>query len=201
MSAKDDIRPVGQITTGLVVPYSPEYRAGTLNLDLLESLSALTRPKLAAAGESGAVEQPQDAFTHNLPATAGSRELWQALLVLTALLFPLDVAVRRLHLTRRDLAQARARVSAQLGAWRGGKTRPAGGPRRLETLFQARNRARARNDPLPPTDGGKEDHAIRPAPTESTSSAEKPAAPGAPSGQDAMARLREAKKRAGQRKG
>ena len=54
--------------------------------------------------------------------------------MLTALLFPLDVAVRRLHLTRRDLAQARARVSAQLGAWRGGKPRPAGGPRRLEPV-------------------------------------------------------------------
>ena len=201
LSAKDDIRPIGQITTGLVVPYSPEYRAGTLNLDLLESLSALTRPKLAAAGESGAVEQPQDAFTHNLPATAGSRELWQALLVLTALLFPLDVAVRRLHLTRRDLAQARARVGAQLGAWRKVTPRPDGGPRRLETLFQARNRARARNDPLPPADGGKEDLPARPTPSGATSPAEKPAAPGAPSGQDAMARLREAKKRAGQRKG
>ena len=40
--------------------------------------------------------------------------------------------------------------------------RPSGGPRRLETLFQARNRARARNAPPPPAEGGKEDLPARP---------------------------------------
>lgn len=202
LSAKDDIHPVGQITTGLVVPYSPEYRAGTLNLDLLERLSALTRPEQTAAGESGAVEQPQDVFAHNLPATAGSRELWQALLVIAALLFPLDVAVRRLNITRRDLAQARARVGTQLAAWRGSAARPAGGPRRLETLFQARNRARARSAPPPSPDGSVQEPAVKPAQSNTASSdQEKPPAQAAPSSQDSLARLREAKKRAGQRKG
>ncbi len=200
LSAKDDIRPVGQITTGLVVPYSPEYRAGTLNLDLLERLSALTRPQLAAAGESGALAQPEDVFAHNLPATAGSRELWQALLVITALLFPLDVAVRRLHLTPRDIALARARIGAQLAAWRGANPRPAGGPRRLETLFQARNRARARTNPLPAPDDSQKSPEASPVAPQPVAQ-EKPPAPEAPSSQDALARLREAKKRAGQRKG
>jgi Mg-chelatase subunit ChlD len=192
LSAKDDIQPLGQITTGLVVPYSPEYRAGLLNLDLLERLAALTRPSTSPA-QPGAIAQPQDIFQHNLPATAGSRELWQILLVITALLFPLDVAIRRLNLTARDLAQARAKISAQLATWRGNQPRPTGQPRQLESLFQARSRARGKSaPPVTPIAGDT------PSPQSPDSGAvvqDKPPSPTA-SPEDALARLREAKKRA-----
>jgi len=197
LSAKDDIRPIGQITTGLVVPYSPEYRAGTLNLDLLERLAALTRPKTAPADATGALNQPQDAFTHNLPAAPGSRELWQTLLVLAALFFPLDVALRRLQLSRRDVALARAWFVDRLPLRPGLPGRRVGEPRRLEGLFQARGRARERSTaPKPQSPAG--------APAEAPGKPVPPGAPippappaAAPANQDALARLREAKKRAG----
>lgn len=194
LSAKDDIQPLGQITTGLVVPYSPEYRAGLANLDLLERLAALTRPAAPVQPVSGAIAQPKDIFEHNLPASAGSRELWQILLVITALLFPLDVAIRRLNLTPRDLAQARAKISAQLAAWRGNRPRPSGQPRQLEALFKARSRARVKSAPVvPPISGDTPSPQAPPAPSPAT-----PDQPPAPttSPDDALARLREAKKRA-----
>ena len=198
LSAKDDLRPIGQITTGLVVPYSPEYRAGALNLDLLERLAALTRPKSAAVGTTGALDQPGDAFAHNLPAAPGSRELWQTLLVIAALFFPLDVALRRLHLTRRDVTQARAWLAGRLQLRPAGSAPRAGGePRRLEALFQARGRARERSappTPQPPVSSPGVTPA-RPVPPAGPA----PASP-APPGQDSLARLREAKKRAGQGK-
>jgi len=201
LSAKDDLRPIGQITTGLVVPYSPEYRAGTLNLDLLERLAALTRPQPAVAGTSGALNQPGDAFTHNLPAAPGSRELWQALLLLAALFFPLDVALRRLQLSPRDVVLARAWLAERLRLRSAVGGQAAGGPRRLETLFRARERVRERSaaQKPAPADKSQEKSPVRPV----SSASPAPAAPAPPppaDAQDALARLREAKKRAGQGK-
>lgn len=200
LSAMEDIRPVGQITTGLVVPYSPEYRAGTVNLDLLEQLSSLTRPKTTAPSASGAIQQAQDIFAHNLPAATGSRELWQGLLVAAALLFPLDVGFRRLNLSRRDLAQAWAWVKTRVGSWRSSTMRPAGGPRRLEALFRARSRARVRPG-LPPARQPGETQAQPPPAASAPAAKEDLPAPVELSSQDALTRLKEAKKRARKDKG
>jgi hypothetical protein len=191
LSAQEDLRPVGQITTGLVVAYSPEYRSGGLNLDLLERLSALTRPR---AESSGVLDQPADAFAHTIPAAPGTRELWQALLVAAALFFPLDVAVRRLNLTRRDGQLARAWLTSRLVRPAAG--RAAGEPRRLEALFRARGRARGRTEAVrPPQSQGPSSPAEPPAPPQ-----ERVPPPAAPPAADSLARLREAKKRAGQGK-
>ena len=61
--------PVGQMTLGLAVPYSPEYRAGGVNLGLLAELARVTG--------GGPLEEPVQAFLHNLPARSSARDFWR----------------------------------------------------------------------------------------------------------------------------
>lgn len=73
---------------GVAVPYSQEYR------DAGVDEAFLTR--LAAAGGGEVLTDPSQAFLPNLPRTWAGRDLWPWLLLLAALLLPLDVASRRL---------------------------------------------------------------------------------------------------------
>jgi hypothetical protein len=124
---------IGQQTLGLVVPYSPEYRASGTDRTLLGELAERT-------GGSELLE-PLMAFLHNLPAADRAREVWQALLLLAALLFPLDVAVRRVMLGSSDLRKALAWVQQRLPTRRSQAARQ---ERVLGQLFRARDRVRAR---------------------------------------------------------
>ncbi len=178
MSAQQGMVPVGQVTAGLVVPYSPEYRAGSVNMGLLEALAR-------AAGGS-AITNPALAFLHNLPAAAGAQEIWRMLLIITALLFPVDVAVRRLVISQTDLRRARAWVSQRLPWRRGAQTGES--PRALGQLFTARERARQRQErrAAPP-----------PADQPAAPQTPPPSEPDSPAGEEnTLARLREAARRA-----
>jgi uncharacterized membrane protein len=76
--------------TGLIVPYSPEYRTQGTDLRFL---------KLLARAGGGAVLDANNvatAFTQNLPSTSASIPITFWLLTLAALLLPIDIAVRRL---------------------------------------------------------------------------------------------------------
>ncbi len=179
---------LGQQVLGLAVPYSPEYRAAGADLSLLDRLARLTG--------GGPLGEPASAFTHDLPAADRAQDIWRGLLLVVALLFPLDVAIRRVMLGRQDLHKARAWLAARLPAVRRGQ---AAGERALGQLWQARERARerqARSRPAAPPPGRK--------PGDEPPSAPSPAPPPAPgpeegppaAGDDALARLREAKKRA-----
>lgn len=178
-SAKEDIRPVGQTTLGLVVPYSPEYRGGGTNQALLD--------RLAEISGGGQINQPGAVFVHNLDAQKSAREIWQTMLLLAALLFPLDVAVRRLNFTRRDWQEMAAKVDARL------RPEKAGGaelrPPLLGNLFAARGRARdARKvSPDQPVIRSTEMKLSGKTPDQSKIQSE---------GEDSFTRLREAKKRA-----
>jgi Mg-chelatase subunit ChlD len=149
---------LGQQTLGLVVPYSPEYAyiahttdSGT-NRTLLEELARRT------GGE--ALLEPVAAFLHNLPAADRAREAWRTLLSIVALLFPLDVAIRRVMLGPRDLQKALAWARERLPDRR--RTRVDVQERALGQLFQARRRVRARTartgspSPALPPKGGRE---------------------------------------------
>ncbi|OQY23000.1 MAG: hypothetical protein B6I34_05135, partial [Anaerolineaceae bacterium 4572_32.1] len=168
--------PLGGQMLGLAVPYSPEYKVSGADRALLGELARVTG--------GGELPEPVAAFSHNLPAAARAREIWHSLLLIAALLFPLDVALRRVMLGPADFRKAAAWVRERLPARR---ERPAG-ERVLGQLFQARDRARQQRpraetppaEPLPPT-----------AAPPST-----PDTPPAISPDDALARLREAKKRA-----
>jgi Mg-chelatase subunit ChlD/uncharacterized membrane protein len=192
LGINDGDRPVGQMLLGLVVPYSPEYRASGINQGLLAELARIT----GAAG-SGRIITPEEAFLHNLPAADYAREIWRTLLLAAALLFPLDVAVRRVMVSRHDLQRAWAWVRQRVGARRGAVE--GGQPRLMGQLFEARERARQRQGAYEPP-AGREDSPPQRVEKEPQAGEPKPAAPAqpppAPPEGDALARLREAKRRA-----
>lgn len=134
----DDGEPVAGATLGLVVPYSPEYRLLAPDTTLLSELAATTDGRvLEPQPESTAAlfQRPQQQVTH-------STNLWPLLLVLAALLFPFDVAVRRLVITSAELSRLRSAISARTGRMR---TRPATGGVLDQSLFEAKRRVERRD--------------------------------------------------------
>ncbi len=122
--------PIAGSTTGLVVSYSPEYKS------LGSAASVL--PELARATGGVELQSPTLAFEHFPRPASRAQPIWPELLLIAALLFPLDVAARRLRLTRRDAERAATWVSQRLR--RSGAV-PTG--RVLNPLFAARERARS----------------------------------------------------------
>jgi Mg-chelatase subunit ChlD len=95
-------------TTGWALSYSPEYQRLDSNPDLLLRLAALTEGKVASAN-------PADIFTHDLKSARASRPIWPWLLLLAALLLPFDIAVRRLIITKQDIAKLREWIASRVG--------------------------------------------------------------------------------------
>ncbi len=182
--------PVAQRTTGLVVPYSPEYRRMGSGEGLLRELVQLTGGKELSAYE--------EAFAPTSIPARRAVPLWPALLLLAALVFPFDVGIRRLRLQPSDWARFRRWLDQQL---RPARQRRRGEPEVLSDLFRARERARqrrARPGGTPPA--GAEPPAAPPPSAPGAPSAPPPSTPTAPSGdEDALARLRQARERARKR--
>jgi hypothetical protein len=87
-------------TTGLVVPYSPEYR------DLGTDLATLKA--IAQAGGGVLFTDVSQAFRVPVPSVKAARAISEILLVLAILLFPIDVALRRLIFRLEDMPAWRA---------------------------------------------------------------------------------------------
>jgi hypothetical protein len=100
------------------------------NEPFLASLRAATGGKVIAT--------PLDPWRHDLTATDRFTELWPLLLVLALLLWPLDIALRRMSLGRRELVAARGWVDGI------GRRRRAAGPRTAtaEGMLAASGRVR-----------------------------------------------------------
>ena len=174
-------------TVMLVAPTPAEYRLLGTNDQLLAALRSATGGDV--------VDDAADAWRHDLGTTTAATDLLPWLLLLALLLWPVDVAVRRVSVSRSDLALARAWTAARWRARRG----PARRPEQVGEMLAAARRA-----------GGAEARAAlrreRPAPQATTSQptptaetvpqAPEPAAPEPPSSADTLARLREAKQRA-----
>ncbi len=121
--------PLGR-TLGLVAPTAAEYRLLGANEALLAAIRAATGGREVAT--------PADAWVHDLQTTSQFTELWPWLLVLALLLWPLDIALRRVSLGRRELADGRRWVTDRVRGRRvAARTQP------VEGLFAARNRAGA----------------------------------------------------------
>ncbi len=127
-----DGTPVASATSGLVVPYSPEYK--------LLNPEAGVLAELARATGGQELADPAQAFARLPQPAARSQPIWPALLLAAALLFPFDVAVRRLRLSRADGERflAWARVTLARRPLEAGRR----APRALGALFAARERAR-----------------------------------------------------------
>ena len=95
----DDAGDIGQ-TSGWVLDYSPEYRHFEGDRRLLNSIAELTGGRDLTLqfdeGDFAAV------LTHDLPAGKASRLIWPWLLTVAVLLLPVDIAVRRIVITRAD---------------------------------------------------------------------------------------------------
>jgi uncharacterized membrane protein/uncharacterized protein YegL len=92
--------PLGR-TVGLVAPTAAEYRLLGANEPFLNALRTATGGK--------AIETPLEPWLHDLRTTSSSTDLWPLLLVIALLLWPLDIALRRVSVGRREFAAA--------GAW------------------------------------------------------------------------------------
>ena len=191
-------------TVMLVAPTPAEYRLLGTNEPLLAALRAAT--------DGRALQDGADAWRHDLGTTTAATDLLPWLLLLALLLWPLDVAIRRVSITRGDLVLARGWAGARWRARRGparrteqvdgmlAATRRAGGAETRAALVSARG-----DDPAVPA--APRSAPGRGAPPDAATAA--PAAPPAsdvvdlppqpataPSPTDTLARLREAKKRA-----
>ena len=120
--------PLGR-TVGLVAPTAPEYRQLGPNEAFLAALRTATGGSI--------VETPLDPWRHDLLITSRSTDLWPLLLVLALLLWPLDIALRRVSVGRREFAAAGAWVRGLPKRRRRTAVRTAAG----ESLFAARERA------------------------------------------------------------
>jgi uncharacterized membrane protein/uncharacterized protein YegL len=121
--------PLGR-TLGLVAPTAAEYRLLGANEPLLAAIRAATGGR--------ELDTPGAPWVHDLETTSQFTELWPWLLVLALLLWPLDIALRRVSLGRRELADGRRWVSDRV---RGRRVAPRTQP--VEGLFAARDRAGA----------------------------------------------------------
>ena len=115
-------------TVGLVAPTAAEYRLLGANQPLLAAIRNATKGKAA--------DTPEQVWVHDLATTSRYTELWPLLLVLALLLWPLDIALRRVSIGRRELADWRRWSSDTL---RG--RRVAARPAVVADLMTARERA------------------------------------------------------------
>jgi uncharacterized membrane protein len=120
--------PLGR-TLGLVAPTAAEYRQLGTNEALLTALRAATGGTELAT--------PADAWVHDLRATTSLTALWPSLLVAALLLWPLDIALRRVSVGRRELVAARGWVRT-FGGRRGAR---AASTATASGLLAARDRA------------------------------------------------------------
>lgn len=175
---------LGQQTLGLVVPFSPEYKTTGIDIAKLNQLAQKTG--------GSELQNPADAFLHNLTSTMFAVELWRPLLLITAFLFLFDVANRRLVLTKGDLLKFRSWLTEKLHPRSREKSQE---PKVLENLFQARDRARRMHSiEDQPADDVQPSQPSIPKPSSGTL-AENEFATDSDQEEDTLARLRKAKER------
>ncbi len=125
---------VESTVTGLVVPYSPEYR------DLGPNEYLMTQ--MTRAGSGSTLADPSAVFRANRPTVSTPIDLAPWMLLAALLLFPVDVGVRRLALRREDAVRAWAWIAARLPR-RHVRTDAAATPE-LARLHGAKHRAKSR---------------------------------------------------------
>lgn len=139
-SADEDVA-IGQ-TLGWVLGYSPEYATFESNVGQLELIAAQTGGR-DLSGQQTAV------FDHTLPSEAAARPIWPWLVLTAVLLLPVDIAIRRLVVTRRDMERA---WQATFGRFAPQPAPVAPRTEQVSRLFEAKQRAvdKPANQP-PPT--------------------------------------------------
>lgn len=185
---EEDGRAVVQDTAGLVVPYSPEYRQGQSDPDLLEAI--------ARTSGGTALSNPVEAFDHNLSGVSRAQDIAFPLLLFALILLPFDIGVRRLVLRRSDFTDT-------LNMFSGRKRSPAEkntNQNHFNHLRQAKQRALHRtqsaNTPKPPVVSTQEDTSKPAKRTAKAPASTPPQSAAQPSKDELMDRLLAARQRA-----
>ncbi|MCC2672539.1 MAG: putative von Willebrand factor type, partial [Armatimonadetes bacterium] len=128
---------------GAAVPYSPEYHDLSANTAVLTALADKTGGRVYPALSAKSVDEDlrrvwrHDRRTHSAP-----DDLWPALVLLAALLLPVDIGVRRLMVTRTELGALLATINeATLGRISGRSRRSAGREAGMGRLLKAKMEA------------------------------------------------------------
>ncbi len=121
---------------GASVNYSPEFNNPGPNLHLLRRLAELGGGKILDPN----VDNP---FELRRQKTFQPQDLWEWLLKLAIVLFPLDVAIRRIQLDREEWAKATATLRRWLFFWRPAPIAQKG-DESLSTLLARRDEVRMR---------------------------------------------------------
>ncbi len=137
-------------TTGWVLSYSPEYRLRETDTGLLEKLAGLT-------GGRNVGEEPTLALRRDIRESRASANLWPYLLLFAILLFPVDIALRRIIITPTDVQKLREWLRERFGIGRDAQAEKVQSAR-LAALKGAKERATAAMpimtvgpaDPAPP---------------------------------------------------
>jgi uncharacterized membrane protein len=124
------------MVTGAVNSYSPEFAVSTGDVNLLSRMSEMTGGR-ALEAQSG------DLFDRRA-ARSRPQEIWESLVMIVLLLLPIDIGIRRLHITRREVVQARAWLVSKLRHRREGEISEAAAA--LAQLKDARSRVRLGED-------------------------------------------------------
>jgi uncharacterized membrane protein len=136
--------------TGSVNSYSPEFGISKGDENLLSRISEetggrpITNNGREGSGSEDAASSDADLFERRATRTI-PREIWETLLLISLVLLPLDVGVRRLHLTREQLAEARSWIESKMPG-RKGEMIDADAGAALAQLKGARTRVRLGDD-------------------------------------------------------
>jgi hypothetical protein len=110
---------VSSQVVGASINYSPEFNASEPNVNLLR--------RLVESG-GGRLLDPTDplmnTFLHDRQKTYQPRDLWEWLLRFAVILFPLDVAVRRIQLDRDEMHRAWRKIRGWVFFWQGTPREP-----------------------------------------------------------------------------
>jgi hypothetical protein len=122
--------------SGAVNSYSPEFNIIGSDRDLLASISEATGGQAMPEPSTSDVNLFERRATKTRP-----HEIWEALMLAALLLLPVDVGIRRVHITREQLENARGWASAKLRRQRAAELE-AETPVSLAQLKDARARVR-----------------------------------------------------------
>lgn len=143
---KKDGKLAGSQVLGASVNYSPEFLAAEPNVNLLRRISEI------GGGRILDIQDPaMNPFEFNRLKTFQPHDLWEWLLRLAILLFPVDVGLRRIQIDRDEWQKFLAAIRARLFFWKG-KPRTVEAEESLDALLTRRAEVRARTttaEPIP----------------------------------------------------
>lgn len=119
-------------TAGWVLSYSAEYTLRETDERFLRDLAGIT-------GGVSIASNPAAVFEHNLTIQSADQSIWMTLLTLAVFLLVLDIAARRIVITRSDVQTARQAVTSRIGGNRGDL--PSAPTGRMVGLMDAKRRA------------------------------------------------------------